>query len=168
MAAQAQTAAKTTGRKTGAHGAKKAAQQVLVVRILDAPQELVYRAWVDPAQVVHWWGPQGLGVSHVEMDVRPGGKWRKCMTAPDGKEYWRWGVYRQVVPPRRLSFTYFSDDVHATPDHEMLVTVSFEKLGTKTKVTLRQTALENEASRDSHQWGWTSTLERLAALLETK
>jgi uncharacterized protein YndB with AHSA1/START domain len=160
--------AHATPKRTAQNAAKKDVQQLVIARIIDAPQEMVFQAWVDPEQVVEWYGPQGLSLSHVEMDVRPGGKWRKCMRSAEGKEYWRWGVYRQVIPPRRLSFTYYSDDIHASPDHEMLVTVSFEKLGTKTKLTLRQTALENEASRDSHKWGWTSTIERLAGLLEKK
>src|SRR5262249_41079681 len=125
-------------------------------------------AWTDPTQLVEWYGPKGLVLSHVEIDVRVGGKWRKCMTAPDGKEYWRYGIYRQVVPNRRLTFTYHSDDTHSTEAHEMLVTVTFEKLGSKTKLTLRQTRLENVAARDSHQYGWTSSLERLGELLERK
>jgi len=158
---------KTLAARTGA-AAKRQEQELVIVRIFDAPPEMVYQAWVDPEQVAEWYGPKGLNLSHIEMDVRPGGKWRKCMRSAEGKEYWRWGVYRDVVPNRRLAFTYYSDDIHATPDHEMLVTVTFEKLASKTKVTLRQTALESAASRDSHKFGWTSTFERLGEFLEQR
>lgn len=135
--------------------------ELVITRVFDAPRHRVFRAWIEPEQLLHWWGPKGTELSHVELDVRPGGKWRKCMRTPEGKEFWRWGIFRDVTPPERLVFTYFSDDVHASTDHEMVITVTFADLNGKTKLTLRQTELESAASRESHQWGWGSSLERL-------
>jgi uncharacterized protein YndB with AHSA1/START domain len=141
-------------------------RELVLTRLFDAPRELVFQAWTAPEHAKEWWGPAALEIVLMEMDVRPGGAWRKCMRAPDGREFWRHGTYREVMPPERLVFTYFSDDPHSHPEHEMLVTVLFEELGSQTRLTLRQTELESAAARDSHRAGWASTLERLAVHLE--
>ncbi len=48
-------------------------QELVLTRVLDAPRELVFKAWTDPKRVAQWWGPQGF-TSHVcELDARPGG-----------------------------------------------------------------------------------------------
>ena len=139
--------------------------ELLFTRVFDAPRSIVFRAWIEPERVAQWWGPQGFSVVFLEMDVQPGGAWRKCMRSPEGTDYWRRGVYREVVELERLVFTYISDDPHSDPDHETLVTVTFAEHGTKTLVTFRQTGLESAVSRDSHQGGWTSCMERFADYL---
>jgi len=145
--------------------ADAAEHELLFTRVFDAPRSLVFRAWIEPEQVAQWWGPQGFSVVFIEMDVRPGGTWRKCMRSPEGNDYWRRGLYREVVEPERLVFTYISDDPHSDPDHETLVTVTFAEHGAKTLVTFRQTGFKSAASRDSHQGGWTSCMERFADYL---
>jgi uncharacterized protein YndB with AHSA1/START domain len=143
---------------------------LLIERVFDAPRELVFQAWADERQAAQWWGPKGIDLVYVEMDVRPGGKWRKCMRSADGKhEYWRSGVYREVVAPERLVFTYFSDDPNSKPGHETLVTVTFEEHEAgRTKLTLHQAVFESAAARDSHRGGWTTTVERLAEYLAAR
>src|SRR5579859_1945974 len=66
-------------------------------RVFDATRRVVYRAWTDREQAVHWYAPKGFAVTFLEMDVRVGGAWRKCMRSPDGVDYWRSGIYREVV-----------------------------------------------------------------------
>jgi uncharacterized protein YndB with AHSA1/START domain len=143
------------------------AERALVLeRVFNAPRELVFKAWTDEKHAGQWWGPKGLEVAYVEMDVRPGGAWRKCMRSPGGTEYWRSGVYREVVEPERLVFTYISDDPKGSPGHETLVTVTFEQEpGGRTKLTLHQAVFESAAARDSHRGGWTTTIEQLAEYL---
>jgi uncharacterized protein YndB with AHSA1/START domain len=139
-----------------------AERELVMTRLLDAPREMVFAAWTDPKQAMQWWGPEGLAVVALEMEVRPGGKWRKCMRAPDGTDYWRSGVYREVVAPERLVFTYVSDDPLGVPGHETLVTVTFEQRGAKTMMTLRHSGFDAKPARDSHLGGWTSCIERFA------
>jgi uncharacterized protein YndB with AHSA1/START domain len=136
---------------------------LLFTRVFDAPRRLVFRAWTDPKQLVQWFGPEGFSVAFLEMDVRPGGAWRKCMRSPEGKDYWRRGVYLEVVEPERLVFTYISDDPVSDPEHETVVTILFEDQGAKTLMTFRQEEFESVAARDSHNFGWTSCMERFAA-----
>lgn len=140
-------------------------RELVITRVFDAPRNLVFRAWIDPEQAAQWWGPQGFTVVSLEMDVRPGGAWRKCMRSPDGRDYWRQGVYREIVAPERLVFTYVSDDPQGNPGHETLVTVTFADHGAKTLMTLRQAEFESTAARDAHRGGWTSSIERFARYL---
>ncbi|GAA2561831.1 SRPBCC family protein [Winogradskya consettensis] len=64
-------------------------REIDIVRVFDAPRELVWAAWTDPDQLAAWWGPSGMTTPResVEMDVRPGGVFRLTMVAPDGTEF---------------------------------------------------------------------------------
>ena len=157
--------AETSARDTAESRAGAAERELVITRTFDAPRSLVYEAWTTQSHAMQWWCPQGFTVVSLQMDVRPGGAWRKCMRSPEGQEYWRHGVYREVVAPERLVLTYLSDDVNSKPGHETLVTVTFSDLGEKTRLTLRQTDFESAAARDSHLGGWTSCMDVLAAFV---
>lgn len=153
---------------SGARADTKGAAQDRVLfftRVFDAPRSVVFRAWTDREQLMKWWAPAGFSVAFLEMDVRPGGAWRKCMRSPEGREYWRHGTYLEVVEPERLVFTYVSDDPESDPERETIVTMIFEDRGEKTLMTFRQQEFESVAARDSHQGGWRSCMDRFAAAL---
>ncbi len=140
-------------------------RELLITRIFDAPRDLVFQAWTEPGRVARWWGPQGFVTTYCDMDIRPGGAFRVCMRSPEGAEHWKQGVYREVVEPERLVFTFAWEDAEGEPGHETLVTVSFAEQGAKTRLTLHQAVFETVARHDEHQRGWTSTLQRFAAYL---
>ena len=142
-------------------------RELTVTRVIDAPRELVFQAWTDPAHVARWWGPQGYTTQHCAMDIRPGGAYRFCMRSPEGTDYWKRGTYREIVAPERIVFTFAWEDASGRPGHELLVSVTFEDLGTKTRLTLHQALFETVENRDSHQIGWTSCLERFAEFMTT-
>jgi uncharacterized protein YndB with AHSA1/START domain len=135
---------------------------LVITRILEAPRAVVFRAWTEPDRAARWWGPQGFVTTYCDMDVRPGGTFRVCMRSPEGTEYWKRGVYREVVEPERLVFTFAWEDAEGKPGHETLVTVTFAERGNKTELTLHQALFETVAKRDEHRRGWASTLQRLA------
>jgi len=56
----------------------------VILRVFDAPRELVWEAWTNAKHVVNWWGPRGFTTTIEVMDVRPGGEWRLIMHGPDG------------------------------------------------------------------------------------
>lgn len=140
-------------------------RELLFTRVFDAPRELVFQAWTDREHLMKWWGPAGFSVTFLEMDLRPGGAWRKCMRSAQGGEYWRRGTYLEIVEPERLVFTYISDDPESDPEHETVVTMIFEELGEKTLMTFMQREFKSRAERDSHRGGWTSCMDRFAAWL---
>jgi len=142
-----------------------AERELLITRVLDAPQSLVFKVWTEPEHVARWWGPKGFTAPSLEMDVRPGGAWRACIRSAEGTDYWMQGVYREVVEPERLVFTFAWEDDRGKPGHEMLVTVTFADQGGKTRLSFHQAPFESIESRDSHQSGWSECFDRLEGYL---
>lgn len=83
---------------------------VLVMeRFLDAPRELVYRAFTDADQIAQWWGPTPEWTVPIsKMDLKVGGTWHYMMKGPDdGSEYanmeaWGLATYKEIDPPSKL------------------------------------------------------------------
>lgn len=166
MAASTSAAAATdTTTDATPMDATTAERGLVVTRVFDAPRQLVFEAWTQPEHAARWWGPQGFTTISCEMDVRPGGVWRRCMRSPEGVEYRKRGVYREIVEPERLVFSYASEDTDGNCGHETVVTVTFADLGGKTRLTLHQAVFETVAECEGHQGGWTSSLERFAEYL---
>ena len=141
------------------------APELIITRVFDAPRSLVFAAWTQPEHLARWWGPKGFVNVAWEMDVRPGGAWFRRMQAPDGTLYTKRGVYREIVAPERLVFTYVNEAADGTLDRETLVTVTFEEQGARTRLTLHHTGFESVEARDAHQGGWSSCMERFADYL---
>jgi uncharacterized protein YndB with AHSA1/START domain len=144
---------------------RPATTELFVTRTLKAPCERVFAAWTDPRQASLWWAPQDCTPLSCEMDVRPGGRWHRRMRIPDGSVITKHGVYREVVVPKRLVFTYITEFADGATDPETLVTVTFAAIADGTRLTLRHVAFQTEASRTSHEGGWTSCIERFAAFI---
>jgi len=138
-----------------------AEQELIITRTFAAPRALVFAAWIDPRHAINWWGPRDYPATHMEIDARPGGRWRHCLRATqDGRELWQGGVFREVVPPERLVFT-FSWEEEGERGLETLVTVTFAEEAGRTQMTFRQTPFRSAHEHDGHQEGWTSTFDRL-------
>ena len=143
-------------------------ERVLVVtRLLDAPRRLVFRVWTDPIHLARWWAPEGFTLLACEADVRPGGTWLRRMRAPSGSVHVKRGVYREILAPERLVFTYADEDADGRLGHETLVTIALAEEGQRTRLTLRQELFASVEVRDSHLGGWRSALQRLADYLPT-
>ncbi|GAA0537176.1 SRPBCC family protein [Paractinoplanes ferrugineus] len=80
-----------------------------IVRVFEAPRELLWRAWTDPNQICKWWGPAGMHTprSSVEIDLRPGGTFRVTMVADaDGTEYPSDMRFTRLEEPSLLEFEW--------------------------------------------------------------
>ena len=88
------------------------AQEITLSRTLEAPRELVWRAWTEPDRLAQWWGPPGWStpVENITMDVRPGGTMRVTSISEGGAEMTVIGVYREVAEPERLTFDEAAED----------------------------------------------------------
>jgi uncharacterized protein YndB with AHSA1/START domain len=139
---------------------------LIITRVFDAPRGLVWKAWTEPERLMHWWGPKSLATSIDKMDVRPGGAWRFVQRDSSGKEYAFKGVYREIVPPERLVYTF---EFEGMPGHVILETVTFEDLKGKTKLTatsLFQTVEDRDGMLTSGmEEGAAETMDRLEELL---
>ena len=141
----------TGGRPAGAVVAR-------VERLLPASPDAVYRAWTDPATMARWMSP--FGRAEVTADVRPGGGLRVAMVEGDVRIE-HTGEFRELDPPRRLSFTWRSPYTGTEPS---VVTVELIDRGGSTHLILTHERLPDEVVA-SHEGGWRSMVERLAALL---
>ena len=122
--------------------------------------EKVYRAWTDPQAIKRWWGPGGHDpVSLAELDVRVGGRFRIVFGGPDGRAHEVQGVYKEVVPSRRLAFTWTWPN--STPERESLVTITLRAAAGGTELDFRHEQLFDETVRDNHRRGWTESLAKL-------
>ena len=63
----------------------RASNEIVTTRLLDAPRELVWRAFTDHEQISAWWGPVGFRTTTLASDVRTGGSWTHVMRGPDGR-----------------------------------------------------------------------------------
>ena len=141
------------------------AEQALVLkRVFDAPREAVFRAWTEPAEIVKWWGPDGCTAPVCNVDLRPGGAWRTCILSSDGKEHFVGGVYTEIEPPEKLTFTW-AWETDGVPGHEMIVAVEFHDRAGSTELVLTQTRFESPKSRADHEEGWSSSFECLNRIL---
>jgi uncharacterized protein YndB with AHSA1/START domain len=155
----------------------------VISRTFDAPRELVWKAWTDPLRMAQWWGPRHFTNPVCELDVRPGGAYRIVMRGPDGGEHPLKGVYLEVVEPERLVMTADHSELPAAwhdlvnpgrdkskkPALEGVMTITFENLNGKTRLTVR-TRFESAAIRDAMvkmgmNEGWSQSLDRLAECL---
>ena len=129
-----------------------------------AAPEKVWRAWTDPEALKRWWGPgTAEGVSLAQLDVRVGGRFRIIFGGAQGTDHEVTGVYREVVPNRKLVFTWTWP--RTTPERESLVTIVFKAAGAGTELDFRHEQLFDESVRDGHKRGWTESLDKLASYL---
>lgn len=151
--------------------------ELVITRIFDAPRELVWQAWTVPEHFMRWWGPKGYTTPACQIDLRVGGTYLNCMRSPEGQDYWSTGVYREIVPMERIVCTdSFADehgnvvpathyDMGADIPLEMLVTVTLEDVGGKTKMTLTHAGLPAGEDQDGANQGWNESFDKLAAEL---
>ncbi|UPT74826.1 MAG: SRPBCC domain-containing protein [Elusimicrobiota bacterium] len=145
--------------------------RLVIKRLIDAPREKVFNAWIDPIQFAKWWGPHTFTAPVVELDVRPGGKINVHMQGPKGtpweKPYPMGGEFREISRFDRLVFT---SNIGDGTVHENLNEVLFADKGGKTELILRVTVLrttpEFAKSLEGMEQGWTQSLEKLEALVE--
>ncbi|MGB8472862.1 MAG: SRPBCC domain-containing protein [Candidatus Acidiferrum sp.] len=135
-----------------------------VKRFIKAPRDRVYAAWVDPAQLKQWFGPENVQTHDLVADVRVGGKYRWDITNAEGEKMTVRGEYRELQPGRKIVFTWQWDDDEVWKNRTSIVTVELDDAEGGTELRLTHVQLPSEQSRDRHIEGWESVLERLEKL----
>ena len=152
--------------RTDTNDAARAAERgFTITRVFDAPRELVFQAWTEPARFARWFGLRDsvIPLETVAMDLRPGGAWRATMLVGPERHEIQWkGIYLEVTPPERLVFT-LSDQ--PGPEAEV-VTVVLQARGRQTEMVFSQRGghLPDEGYARAQE-GWSAFFDRLAELL---
>ncbi|MCF6476066.1 ATPase [Nonomuraea sp. MG754425] len=141
-------------------------QDIVMIRVLDGPPDLVFRVVTDPELIPRWWGPHHLSTRVERMEVAPGGRWRFANVDARGREHFFSGVYHAVVPAERYVRTW---EFEGAPEEVALETVTLTALDGGTRYTARSVHPSVEA-RDAivkagGPRGGRESMDRLAALV---
>ena len=141
--------------------------ELIIERVFEAPRELVWQAWTEPKRMVSWMGPPKHPATHMEGEIKPGGKWRGCLrSGASGEDLWQGGEYLEIDEPERLVFTFYWEGDDGKPEKVMLITLTFQELdGRKTRMTMHQAQFSSEEQRDGHRIGWNGAFDRLDKFL---
>ena len=142
-------------------------REVRITRMLDASPARVFELWTRAEHVAEWWGPRdeegrAFTVPHCELDARQGGRWRICMRAPNGTDYWHQGVFREFAPPHRLVLSHAWEEEGGL-GAETVITVTLEPVGARTRMTFTQGVFATAESASGHAQGWEECFDHLEA-----
>lgn len=138
---------------------------VALERVIAAPRSKVYRAWLDPALLARWMGPDDFSVTVATVDERVGGVHQVEMLDNEGGHHTFVSVIEELVLDERIVFT-FKFDPEA---QETKLTVTFrdtEGGGTALRLEHERITMEGTLDTQSVNVGWGQTLAKLQALCE--
>ncbi|MSQ53376.1 MAG: SRPBCC domain-containing protein [Betaproteobacteria bacterium] len=130
-----------------------------ITRQFNAAPAKIWRAITEPESLKQWMGPtEDFKTPVAEADLRVGGRYRVVMHAPGGEVHEVSGVYREVVPNRKLVYTWAWK---STPELESLATIELRATSNGTEFSLKHEQFADEGARDHHNQGWNGCLARL-------
>jgi uncharacterized protein YndB with AHSA1/START domain len=138
---------------------------VALERVIRAPRSKVYRAFLDPALLEQWMGPDGFSVTVATVDERVGGEHRVDMLDGDGDHHTFDSTILELVPDERIVMTWR----FAAGAEETLLTVTFrdaEDGATELRLEHERITLTPPLDTQSVDTGWTQTLAKLAAYFD--
>ena len=119
--------------------------QILTTRELDAPRELVYRAFTEPDLLARWLGPRRYTMTVERFDLRDGGTWRYVHADDAGNAFGFHGVFHGTPSLDGIVQTF---EFEGAPGHVSMNTVTFEENGGKTTVRTNS-VFQSVAARDA-------------------
>lgn len=134
-------------------------------RVLRAPPERIYRAFLDPAALAKWLPPHGFTATVLSLDARVGGSFRMSFTNfSGGGSHHFGGDYLELVPHSRLRYTDRFDDPNLPG--VITVTVDLAPVSCGTEVRIVQAGVPDVIPAEACHLGWQESLLQLAALVE--
>jgi uncharacterized protein YndB with AHSA1/START domain len=144
-------------------------REITIERIIDAPRELVFAAWVQADELTKWWGPESFTVPRATSDPRPGGAFEIVMRGPDGVDYPVEGEWLELDPPARAVSRSFAVGPNGEHLLDTTTSLALEEEGGKTRLTLTATAValveDASAMLGGMKAGWTQSIRKLDDLL---
>lgn len=134
-------------------------------RVLKAPPERVYRAFLDPAALCKWLPPHGFVGTMHEFDAKVGGGYRMSFTHfGNGASHSFGAKYLELVPNERIRHTDRFDDP-GLPG-EMTVTVTLKQVSCGTELQVVQEGVPDVIPAEACYLGWQESLALLANVVE--
>ncbi|MBL8298868.1 MAG: SRPBCC family protein [Rhodanobacteraceae bacterium] len=140
---------------------------VTLHRVLRAPAERIYRAFIDPAAMVKWLPPNGFTATVHSMDARVGGSYQMSFTNfGTGSSHSFGGTYLELVPGQKLRY----NDQFDNPDlpGQMEVTVTLRPCLVGTDLRIVQQGIPDAIPVESCYAGWQESLILLGKLVEAE
>jgi uncharacterized protein YndB with AHSA1/START domain len=146
-------------------------------RVLNAPREVVFQAWTDPAHLLWFFNPSmPTPTEPITVDLRVGGAWRAKFVMSEEVQYFTGGIYREIVPGEKLVFTWGATDGWpkidpSNPDDCPVITILFNDLGGRTEMLFHVCLAEQMSEERVREWlatgmreGWNATIDRVDAV----
>lgn len=133
-----------------------------VKKFIRSARDKVFQAWIQPDMMRKWFAPGEMTVPHAEADAVVGKGYRIQMRAVDGTVNTTSGIYREIVPGKKLVFTWGWEGPERV---ETLVTVDFIDKDDGTEVTVTHERFTNPEQAKMHTEGWIGCLESLVRFL---
>ena len=134
-------------------------------RVLRAPPDRVYRAFITPAAMAKWLPPHGFTGTVHQMDAQVGGSWRMSFTnLSSGNGHSFGGRYVELVPGQLLKYTSVFDDPNLPG--EMLTTITLQPVFCGTELQAVQQGIPAVIPPQACYLGWQESLLLLAQLVE--
>jgi uncharacterized protein YndB with AHSA1/START domain len=139
---------------------------VALERVIAAPRSKIYRAWLDPAMLAGWFGPDDFSVTVATVDERIGGEHHVEMLNPDGGHTHFVSVIEELVPDERIVFT-FKFDPSAEETRLTIMLSDADGGGTALRLEHERIPVEGTVNGESVNAGWGQTLAKLQIYCET-
>lgn len=141
------------------------ANTVRLHRVLRAPPEKVYQAFLDADAKCKWLPPYGFTARVHHLDARVGGSYKMSFTNfTTGHNHAFGGTYHELVPGQRIRYSDKFDDPNLPG--EMMVTVTLQKVSCGTEVNIAQEGVPAVIPLADCYLGWQQSLAQLALLVE--
>ena len=141
---------------------------VRVTRLIRAPRQKVYDAWIDPKVRKQWWcASPDMKPGECEIDATVGGSFRVCMVDPGGKGNAAVGEFLELDPPNRLKFTWTWEGNEQFGGDTVVTIELFDAMFNDepaTELLLTHERLNTPLERSDHTWGWLGCLRSLGKL----
>ena len=138
---------------------------VRLQRVLRAPPDRVYRAFLDPAAMCKWLPPYGFTGQVQQMDGKVGGGWRMSFTNfGNGQSHSFGGKYLELAPGEKLRYTSKFDDPNLPG--EMVTTVTLTKVSCGTEMQVVQENIPAVIPAEMCYLGWQESLLQLGRVVE--
>ena len=132
-------------------------ETLTIRRVFPVSLERMFQAWTEPATMGRWFFVGDEWSCRAQAELKVGGEYRLLMRTETGEQLECRGVYQEIVPLRRVAFTWNSH-LHIGS----LVVVDMRPVDGGTELTITHTGLPTADLREAHRQGWIGCLEHLA------